>query len=73
MRAVLICPDPEYPIIFRGSPACSGGSPVDTAPFFTGMADLTWGDTSLLIGSLLLSCSIAVCFNILSKQFHRGG
>lgn len=73
MRAVLICPDPEYPIIYRGQPACSGGAQVDTAPYFTGMSNLSWGDTSLLIGALLLSCAIAAGYNIIAKQLHRGG
>lgn len=37
-----------------------------------GLSTLPWSDVSLLISALILSCSLAVGFNIISKQFYRG-
>lgn len=51
---------------------CSDGSVPVTSPVQVGLADLAWSDVSLLIGSLLLSCCIAVGWNLIGKMFYRG-
>lgn len=77
MRAVIECPDPQYPVL-DGVPLtgyvikCSGGSAPTTSPVLSGLAELDWSDVSILIGALLLSATLATAFNILSKMFHRG-
>ena len=36
------------------------------------LSTLPWSDVHLLISALILSCSLAVGFNIISKLFYRG-
>ena len=77
MRAVIECPDPEFPAL-QGTQAtgyvmvCSDGSVPTTSPVLSGLAELEWSDVSLLVGALLLSATLATAYNILSKMFHRG-
>lgn len=78
MIAVLSCPDGQIPITHKQGlnvdwgVNCDGGGTPTTSPITIGLSDLAWSDVSLLIGALLLTCCVAVGFNLLGKMFFRG-
>jgi hypothetical protein len=81
MQYVLTCPEPQIlqAYIHGTQPCCSikctdgtNLSPPVSVPVTMGLQDLAWSDVSLLIGALILSCSLAIGFNILAKMFYRG-
>lgn len=75
MRAIVTCPDPEQPQFIAGTNGyeiiCSGSAVPNLEAVFYGLGDLTWNDVSLLIGALLLSCTIAASYNLLAGLFNR--
>lgn len=75
MRAIITCPDPENPVFVAGTNGyeiqCSGTATPALEAVFYGLGSLQWEDVSLLIGALLLSCTIATGYNILANAFGR--
>ena len=81
MQYVLVCPEGSALIAYQQGlnpccfTRCYDGTNITvpvSAPVTMGLADLAWADVNTLIGALLLSCTIAVSFNILGRMFYRG-
>ncbi|MDR4520012.1 MAG: hypothetical protein R3E36_05350 [Nitrosomonas sp.] len=79
MNYIITCgADPEFPFFFQLAGTdyftikCSDSTVPQFSPVYSGLSELPWSDVTLLIGALLLSCSIAAGINLLTRMFYRG-
>jgi hypothetical protein len=79
MKYIISCgADPVFPVFFQPASTdyytikCSDSSVPQFVPVYSGLGELPWADVTLLIGALLLSCSIATGINLLTRMFYRG-
>lgn len=79
MKFIISCgPDPEFPFFHQPAGTdyytikCTDFSAPQIVAVDLGLSELPWSDVTLLIGALLLSCSIAAGINLLTRMFYRG-